>query len=52
MLRRARQKFADLLVGAVARTLFTRDADSVEEELNDLGLLPWCGPAVARLRQR
>jgi hypothetical protein len=52
MLRRARQKFADLLVDAVARTLLARDADSVEEELSDLGLLPWCRQAVARLRQR
>jgi hypothetical protein len=52
MLRRAREKFADLLVDAVARTLFSRDADSVAEELSDLGLLPWCRQAVARLRQR
>lgn len=52
MLHRARQKFADLLVDVVARTLLARDADSVEEELSDLGLLPWCRQAVARLRQQ
>jgi hypothetical protein len=52
LLRRARQKFADLLVDAVARTLFARDDSSVAEELSDLGLLPWCRQAVARRRQR
>lgn len=52
LLCRAREKFADLLVAAVAGTLPASDADSVEEELIDLNLLSWCQQSVARLRRQ
>jgi RNA polymerase sigma-70 factor (ECF subfamily) len=51
LLRRAREKFADLLVAEVARTLPTTDADAVEEELIELDLLCYCRRSVARLRE-
>jgi RNA polymerase sigma-70 factor (ECF subfamily) len=51
LLRRAREKFAELLVAAVARTLPTSDPDAVEEELLELDLLRYCRRSVTRLRQ-
>jgi RNA polymerase sigma-70 factor (ECF subfamily) len=47
-LHRAREKFADLLLEEVARSLQTTDKERLEEELIDLGLLPYCRPALAR----
>ena len=47
-LHRAREKFADLLLHEVARSLETDDPDRLEQELIDLGLLPYCRPALQR----
>jgi RNA polymerase sigma-70 factor (ECF subfamily) len=47
-LHRAREKFADLLLQEVARSLETDDPDRLEQELIDLGLLPYCRPALQR----
>jgi RNA polymerase sigma-70 factor (ECF subfamily) len=47
-LHRAREKFADLLLEEVARSLQTSDPDRLEQELIDLGLLPYCRPALSR----
>jgi len=47
-LHRAREKFADLLLEEVARSLETDDLDAVEQELIDLELLPYCQDALAR----
>ena len=49
-LHRARQKFADLLVAEVARTLDCPSAEELGQELAELGLLRWCQPALDRLR--
>jgi RNA polymerase sigma-70 factor (ECF subfamily) len=51
LVHRSREKFADFLVAAVARTLAATDADAVEQELIELELLPCCRRAVARLRR-
>jgi RNA polymerase sigma-70 factor (ECF subfamily) len=51
VLRRAREKFADLLVAEVARTLATSDADTIEQELIELDLLSYCRGPVARMRK-
>jgi RNA polymerase sigma-70 factor (ECF subfamily) len=48
---RAREKFADLLLGEVARSLETQDTDRLEQELIDLGLLPYCQDALAKRRE-
>jgi RNA polymerase sigma-70 factor (ECF subfamily) len=48
-LRRAREKFADLLLQEVAQSLETNDPDRVEQELIDLGLHTYCKPALDRL---
>jgi RNA polymerase sigma-70 factor (ECF subfamily) len=47
-LHRAREKFADLLLEEVARSLGVSEAERVQEELTDLGLLPYCRPALDR----
>jgi RNA polymerase sigma-70 factor (ECF subfamily) len=47
-LHQARQKFADLLVAEVARTLDCPGVEEVGEELAELGLLRWCRPALDR----
>ena len=47
-LHRAREKFADLLLDEVARSLQTTDPERLEHELVDLGLLPYCRPALQR----
>ena len=49
-LHNARQKFADLLVAEVARTLDCPGAEEVGQELAELGLLRWCQPALDRSR--
>jgi RNA polymerase sigma factor (sigma-70 family) len=51
LLSRARQKFADLLVTEVARSLATTDPDAVTAELIELNLLSYCRRSLARLRQ-
>jgi RNA polymerase sigma-70 factor (ECF subfamily) len=49
-LHNARQKFADLLVAEVARTLDCPGAEDLGQELAELGLLRWCQPALERMR--
>jgi RNA polymerase sigma-70 factor (ECF subfamily) len=49
-LHNARQKFAELLVAEVARTLDCPGAENLGQELAELGLLRWCQPALDRLR--
>lgn len=45
-LHRAREKFADLLLDEVSRSLQTDDTERLREELSDLGLLPYCQAAL------
>jgi RNA polymerase sigma-70 factor (ECF subfamily) len=47
-LHRARDKFADLLLEEVARSLETSARDRLRQELIDLDLLGYCGPALDR----
>jgi hypothetical protein len=49
LLCRARQRFADCLVAAVARSLLSPSRDDVERELVELKLLEYCKGALARL---
>src|SRR5262245_56990383 len=49
-LHNARQKFADLLVAEVARTLDSPGVEQLGQELAELGLLRWCQPALDRSR--
>jgi RNA polymerase sigma-70 factor (ECF subfamily) len=51
VLHRARDRFADLLLDEVARSLQTAEADRLEQELIDLDLLPYCKPALERYRK-
>jgi hypothetical protein len=46
-LRRGREKFAALLVDEVARSLEVSTPEQLREELTELGLLPYCQPALA-----
>lgn len=48
ILHRARTRFAELLLEEVARSLETAEPDRLEQELIDLGLLPYCRPALER----
>jgi RNA polymerase sigma-70 factor (ECF subfamily) len=48
ILHRARTRFADLLVAEVGQSLETDDLDRIEQELIDLGLLPYCRSALQR----
>jgi len=50
ILQRAREKFADLLVGEVARSLQARSLDEVEQEIIDLGFHVYCRRAIERRR--
>lgn len=50
ILHRAREQFADLLVDEVQHSLETDDPERVIEELETLGLLPYCKPALDRRR--
>jgi RNA polymerase sigma-70 factor (ECF subfamily) len=52
VLHRARDRFADLLLDEVARSLQTTEADRLEQELIDLDLLPYCQPALDRYRRK
>jgi RNA polymerase sigma factor (sigma-70 family) len=47
-LRRAREKFADLLLDEVAGTLQTDDPAQLEQELLDLNLMAYCQTALQR----
>jgi DNA-directed RNA polymerase specialized sigma24 family protein len=49
-LQRAHEKFADLLVEEVARSLQTAEPEPLREELEALELLKYCGPALDRRR--
>jgi RNA polymerase sigma-70 factor (ECF subfamily) len=48
LLHRARERFADLLVDEVARSLQTSEPAVLEQELIDLDLLSYCGGALQR----
>ncbi|HEY2787391.1 MAG TPA: sigma factor [Fimbriiglobus sp.] len=50
VLHRAREKFADILMQEVLRTLREPTVDRLEEELIDIGLLEYCRPALDKLR--
>jgi RNA polymerase sigma-70 factor (ECF subfamily) len=47
-LHRARQRFADLLLEEVARSLETDNTEHLEQELIELGLLDYCRSALER----
>jgi RNA polymerase sigma factor (sigma-70 family) len=47
-LHRARGRFADQLLNEVGQSLQTQALDLIEQELRDLGLLPYCQPALER----
>lgn len=49
LLCRARQRFADCLVAAVARSLLSPSREDIERELIELKLLQYCKDALARL---
>ena len=51
-LHRAREKFTDLLLDEVTRSLEDPSSDALEQELLDLGLLAYCRGALQRRRQR
>jgi RNA polymerase sigma-70 factor (ECF subfamily) len=51
-LQRARERFADLLLEEVARSLQTDSREAVEQELMDLDLLSYCKPALDRFGAR
>ncbi|MFO0960380.1 MAG: sigma-70 family RNA polymerase sigma factor [Isosphaeraceae bacterium] len=51
-LLRARDKFIDLLIEEIARSLPEPTLDAIEEELADLELLEYCAPAIERRRKR
>jgi RNA polymerase sigma-70 factor (ECF subfamily) len=48
VLHRAREKFAELLVEEVARSLQTSEPEALERELIELGLLDYCRSALPR----
>jgi RNA polymerase sigma-70 factor (ECF subfamily) len=48
ILHRAREKFAELLLDEIACSVETRARDRVEQEVLDLGLLPYCKDALDR----
>lgn len=47
----AREKFADLFIAEVSRSLKNPHSDELEQELLELGLLNFCRPALERRRQ-
>jgi hypothetical protein len=51
LLHKARILFAELLVEEVARSLSSSDADELERELIDLGLLDYCRSALKHRRE-
>jgi RNA polymerase sigma-70 factor (ECF subfamily) len=48
VLKRARERFAELLVHEVAQTLADPSAEELEEEVTELGLLSYCRSALGR----
>lgn len=48
VLHRAREKFADLLIGEVKRSLESPDEEMLHDELSQLGLLPYCQSALKK----
>jgi RNA polymerase sigma factor (sigma-70 family) len=50
-LQRARERFTDILVEEVARSIRSQSADLLEQELIDLGFHPFCRRALARRRE-
>ena len=51
-LHRAREKFAEILVGEVCQTLADPTLADLEQELIDVGLHEYCRPALERLHGR
>jgi RNA polymerase sigma-70 factor (ECF subfamily) len=51
-LHRARERFADLLLEEVARSLETSEVDRLEQELIDLDLLTYCRDALDRFARK
>lgn len=51
-LHAARERFADILLNEVARSLRDPTIDAVEEELIDLSLYEYCKPALEAWRQK
>jgi RNA polymerase sigma-70 factor (ECF subfamily) len=51
-LHRARERFADLLLEEVARSLETAEVDRLEQELIDLDLLTYCRDALGRFARK
>jgi RNA polymerase sigma-70 factor (ECF subfamily) len=47
-LHRAREKFADLVLDEVLHSLQSPTAEQVEQELEELGLIDYCRPALER----
>jgi RNA polymerase sigma factor (sigma-70 family) len=50
-IHRARDKFADLLLEEVSRSLQNESIDAIEEEVIDLGLHSYCADAIKRRRE-
>ncbi len=50
-LHRSREKFAGLLLTEVLQSLREPTVELLEEELNDIGLLEYCRPALDELRE-
>jgi RNA polymerase sigma-70 factor (ECF subfamily) len=48
LLHRARERFADLLLEEVGRGLPRNDPEALRQELEELGLLPYCQSVLAR----
>ena len=51
-LQRARERFGELLLDEVARTIGSTDRADLEAELGELDLLTYCQPAVDRYAQK
>jgi RNA polymerase sigma factor (sigma-70 family) len=51
-LHRAREKFAELLIDAVAQSVEPATTAQVEQELRELGLLVYCQPALAKYARK
>jgi hypothetical protein len=49
-LQRSRDRFVEFLMREVSGGLSAPTADELEQELIDLGLLKYCGPALKRRR--
>jgi RNA polymerase sigma-70 factor (ECF subfamily) len=48
LLHRAREKFAELLLDDVAQSLTSPSTEALADELNEIGLLAYCRPALDR----